>query len=56
MSTNMVTWEETARTEVPARAVGLDLVDDARSSDPALLQVLDEQTKQDDEMHSLLNK
>jgi hypothetical protein len=48
MSISMVTWEETARTEVPARAVGLDLVDGARSSDPALLQVPDGQVKQDD--------
>jgi len=52
----MVTWEETARTEARVRAVGLDLEDGARSSDPALLQVLDGQMKQDGEMQSPLNK
>ena len=51
----MVIWEETARTEVPVLAAGLDLVGDARSSDPALLQDLNEQSQQDDEVQSLLN-
>ena len=41
----MVTWEEIARTEAAVRAVGLDSAADARSSDPALRQVL----RKDDE-------